>query len=353
MLRTCRVISIILFYQIFYQLFFLFSSPPFLPPPHFFFARYGYKYGREKISAIGDFIKMNFRPIPDYIERRASSRARPEAQQAFSRAFCSCKNKNRGWKKKEYIKNYRRRREKHHRDIYTITRDPQHFSDPLNPKLHFFPFSFFFPPPLHTFSIPLDRSIDRGIQFTDARDHIAFIELEKFSVSSRCSFRSLGQNISIPPQTEDCLANWRSAGWIVINNVLQLEAAVNGDTATSWQDGYIATVVLTSLPIPMCCVFCRVLSNTPRWLIATYWRLFSLIRYIEIVRKRNLTELERVITCLGSVFDEATKFLLRKKKKEPLHFYPLSFSSLHLPRMWKNQRNFLWTKRSLKQFKDA
>lgn len=256
-------------------------------------------------------------------------------------------------KKKEYIKNYRRRREKHHRDIYTITRDPQHFSDPLNPKLHFFPFSFFFPPPLHTFSIPLDRSIDRGIQFTDARDHIAFIELEKFSVSSRCSFRSLGQNISIPPQTEDCLANWRSAGWIVINNVLQLEAAVNGDTATSWQDRYIAIVVLTSLPIPMCCVFCRVLSNTPRWLIATYWRLFSLIRYIEIVRKRNLTELERVITCLGSVFDEATKFLLRKKKKEPLHFYPLSFSSLHLPRMWKNQRNFLWTKRSLKQFKDA
>lgn len=146
MLRTCRVISIILFYQIFYQLFFLFSSPPFLPPPHFFFARYGYKYGREKISAIGDFIKMNFRPIPDYIERRASSRARPEAQQAFSRAFCSCKNKKKGEKKKEYIKNYRRRREKHHRDIYTITRDPQHFSDPLNPKLHFFPFSFFFFP---------------------------------------------------------------------------------------------------------------------------------------------------------------------------------------------------------------
>lgn len=200
MLRTCRVISIILFYQIFYQLFFPFSSPPSPLLFFFFFARYGYKYGREKISAIGDFIKMNFRPIPDYIERRASSRARPEAQQAFSRAFCSCKNKNRGVKKKRiYKKLQKKKRKTPPRYTYTITRDPQHFSDPLNPKLHFFPFSFFFfflslP---SSFSIPLDRSIDRGIQFTDARDHIAFIELEKFSVSSRCSFRSLGQNISI------------------------------------------------------------------------------------------------------------------------------------------------------------
>lgn len=103
MLRTCRVISIILFYQIFYQLFFLFSSPPFLPPPHFFFARYGYKYGREKISAIGDFIKMNFRPIPDYQSQSSVERAAARGRKRNKRLaahFVPVKTKTGGEKKK-------------------------------------------------------------------------------------------------------------------------------------------------------------------------------------------------------------------------------------------------------------
>lgn len=157
MLHTCRVISIIFFYQMCGILFYFW---------------YVINMAGREISTIGDFIKMNFRPIPDYIERRAV--ARSKTQQAFGYAFCFRKNKKGGKERereREKKKRERRRKRKQQRDT------------PLHRPVFFRPakteIALFFPP----FSIPLGRSIDRGIQFTNARDHIAFIELEKFPVS--------------------------------------------------------------------------------------------------------------------------------------------------------------------------
>ena len=90
--------------------------------------------GRE-ISTIGDFIKMNFRPIPDYIERRAV--ARSKTQQAFGYAFCFRKNKK-GERERE-----RERRKKKNGEGRENTNAIHHYTDrcfsvPLKPKLRFF-----------------------------------------------------------------------------------------------------------------------------------------------------------------------------------------------------------------------
>lgn len=147
-------------------------------------------------------------------------------------------------KKRMYKKLQKKKRKTPPRYIYIyiytpLHRDPQHFSDPLNPKLHFFPFSFFFSPPLPVFhSVRPEADRSRNSIHGRARDHIAFIELEKFSVSSRCSFRSLGQNISIPPRIGDLPVE------LLLTTYRDSRRRVNGDTGTSWQDRCIPTVAL-------------------------------------------------------------------------------------------------------------
>lgn len=105
MLHTCRVISIIFFYQMCGILFYFW---------------YVINMAGREISTIGDFIKMNFRPIPDYIERRAV--ARSKTQQAFGYAFCFRKNKK-GGKEREREREEKERTEKKEKTAtrYTIT----------------------------------------------------------------------------------------------------------------------------------------------------------------------------------------------------------------------------------------
>lgn len=149
-------------------------------------------------------------------------------------------------KKKECIKNYRRRREKHHHDIYIYTplhRDPQHFSDPLNPKLHFFPFSFFFfpSPPRFPFRSTGSGSIAEFNSRTRARSYCIHRIREILGVVAvliplaRAKYFDSSAIVSrmgdLP--VELLLTTYRDS-----------RRRVNGDTGTSWQDRCIPTVAL-------------------------------------------------------------------------------------------------------------